>query len=77
MRRWPAQQRDLSRWNELADREGFIVVYPRAGTRPAARLEHDRRARSAYIADLVDKLRGEYNIDPKRNYANGLPTEPG
>ena len=25
---WPAQQRDLSHWNELADREHFIVVYP-------------------------------------------------
>jgi polyhydroxybutyrate depolymerase len=25
-----------------------------------------------YIADLIDKMRGEYNIDPKRIYANGL-----
>lgn len=25
---WPAQQRNLSRWNRLADEQGFIVVYP-------------------------------------------------
>ncbi|MBP8857704.1 MAG: hypothetical protein KBG60_06770, partial [Anaerolineaceae bacterium] len=25
---WPANQRDISNWNELADEEGFIVVYP-------------------------------------------------
>ena len=70
---WPAQQRDLSRWNELADREGFIVVYPAGRDTPGPRVwsmtgERDPR----YIADLIDKLRGEYNIDPKRIYANGL-----
>jgi len=31
---WPVMQRDLSRWNELADREGFIVVYPQVETGP-------------------------------------------
>ena len=25
---WPANQRDVSRWNPLADEYGFIVVYP-------------------------------------------------
>src|SRR2546422_901503 len=25
---WPAQQMHLSRWNRLADEQGFIVVYP-------------------------------------------------
>ena len=70
---WPALQRDLSRWNELADREGFIVVYPAGRDTAGPRIwsmtgEHDAR----YIADLIDKLRGEYNIDPKRIYVNGL-----
>jgi polyhydroxybutyrate depolymerase len=70
---WPAQQRDLSRWDELADREGFIVVYPAGEDTPGPRVwkmtgERDPR----YIADLIDKLRAEYNIDPKRIYANGL-----
>ncbi|HSM25842.1 MAG TPA: hypothetical protein VK856_13345 [Anaerolineaceae bacterium] len=26
---WPAHQMKLSRWNELAEEENFIVVYPR------------------------------------------------
>ena len=25
---WGASQRDISGWNDLADRKGFIVVYP-------------------------------------------------
>lgn len=70
---WPVLQRDLSLWNELADRERFIVVYPAgrdtAGPR-AWNLTGERDPR--YIADLIDKLRGEYDIDPKRIYVNGL-----
>ena len=70
---WPALQRDLSRWSELADREGFIVVYP-AGRDTAGprvwRVTGDLDPQ--YIADLIDKLRGEYNIDPRRIYVNGL-----
>ena len=70
---WPALQRDVSGWNELADREGFIVVYPAGRDTAGARVWHmagelDPR----YIADLIDKLRGEYNIDPRRVYVNGL-----
>jgi polyhydroxybutyrate depolymerase len=70
---WPAQQRDLSRWNELADREGFIVVYPAGRDAVGPRVWHIGGERDPrYIADLIDKLRGEYNIDPKRIYANGF-----
>jgi polyhydroxybutyrate depolymerase len=70
---WPAQQRDLSRWDELADREGFIVVYPAGRDTPGPRVWHeDGEKDRRYIADLIDKLRGEYNIDPRRVYANGL-----
>lgn len=74
---WPAQQRDMSRWNELADREGFLVVYPagaiRGGPRiwrvwPGPGMARDVR----FIADLIDELRAKYNIDPNRVYANGL-----
>jgi polyhydroxybutyrate depolymerase len=70
---WPALQRDLSRWDDLADREGFIVVYPAGRDTPGPRVwnmigERDPR----YIVDLIDKLRAEYNIDPRRIYANGL-----
>lgn len=70
---WPALQRDISEWNELADREGFIVVYP-AGTKrawgvgPGRKLARDVR----FISDLIDRLGREYDIDPARIYANGV-----
>lgn len=77
---WPAHQMNLSRWNRLADANGFIVVYP-SGTpevfnmvrtwrtfHVGAGLERDVR----YIADLIDALRSAYNIDSARIYANGI-----
>lgn len=75
---WPAMQRDVSRWNELADREGFIVVYPAGRDTPGPRIWHmdgDRDPR--YVADLIDELRGEYDIDPRRIYVNGLSNGAG
>lgn len=75
---WPAIQRDVSRWNRVADRNGFIVVYPSglkvAGLRAwrvwegVTGLENDVR----YISDLIDSLEKTYTIDPERIYANGL-----
>jgi polyhydroxybutyrate depolymerase len=76
---WPAHQAHVSQWNQLADEEGFIVVYP-SGT------EYPKRWRAGgdnpgngtlsidtqFIADLVDMLQQQYNIDPSRIYANGL-----
>jgi len=73
---WGAAQRDLSRWNEVADSEGFIVVYP-SGTafpriwhavRPGAALTADVR----FISDLIDTLEAEFNINPARIYADGM-----
>jgi polyhydroxybutyrate depolymerase len=74
---WPALQMELSEWNKLADREGFIVVYPSglggAGPRvwhvgPGPGLAKDVR----YISELIDKLEASYRIDPARIYANGF-----
>jgi polyhydroxybutyrate depolymerase len=74
---WGAAQRDISRWNELADRKGFIVVYPSGvggnGVRvwraePGEGLTKDVR----FISDLIDTLSVAYNIDSTRIYANGL-----
>jgi polyhydroxybutyrate depolymerase len=74
---WPAQQKEMSRWNELADREGFLVVYPAGAIGGGPRIWRVQRgpgvARDVrFIADLIDELRGRYNIDPNRVYANGL-----
>jgi polyhydroxybutyrate depolymerase len=75
---WPAQQMETSRWNRLADEQGFIVVYP-AGTRSPLGLRMWRATPGAgltadvdFISDLIDELEASYNIDPSRIYANGL-----
>ncbi len=76
---WPAHQRDISRWNDLADQYGFIVVYP-SGTSFPLRWRVDTEVESTagavrdvtFITDLIDTLSLEYNIDPSRIYANGL-----
>lgn len=74
---WPVQQMKLTEWNQLADREGFIVVYP-SGVDSAGpriwRVEHGAGLAKdvQFIADLIGKLEAQYNIDRARIYANGL-----
>jgi polyhydroxybutyrate depolymerase len=74
---WPVQQMEITEWNRLADEQGCIVVYPSGlggagprvwsvGTGPG--LMRDVR----FIADLIDKLEADYNIDRDRIYANGF-----
>jgi polyhydroxybutyrate depolymerase len=74
---WGAAQRETSQWNDLADKQGFIVVYPSGvggkGLRvwrvePGPDLMKDVR----FIAELIDTLKASYNIDSTRIYANGL-----
>jgi polyhydroxybutyrate depolymerase len=72
---WPAQQMNTSRWNELADEQGFIVVYPAGSGLPM--IWHVERGEGVtrevrFISDLIDKLEAAYNIDAARIYANGL-----
>jgi polyhydroxybutyrate depolymerase len=76
---WPAHLMENSRWNKLADQYGFLVVYPSGTQFP---LQWHARGKSGsdadplldvtFISDLIDKLVGEYNLDPARIYANGL-----
>jgi polyhydroxybutyrate depolymerase len=70
---------DLSHWNDLADQYGFIVVYPsgtnfplRWRTRGDPGSDADPVRDVTFIADLMDTLEQNYNIDPSRIYANGL-----
>jgi polyhydroxybutyrate depolymerase len=73
---WPTAQMEISRWNAVADEQGFIVVYPsgvggrgpRAWRMGGAGLASDVR----FIADLIDRLEASYTIDPTRIYADGL-----
>lgn len=78
---WGSAQEEISRWDEIAEREHVIVVYP-TGKRGGARvfdveegpgLSTDVR----FIADLIDRLQNEYNIDRRRIYANGLSNGAG
>lgn len=74
---WGAAQKETSQWNDLADKERFIVVYPSGiggeGLRvwrvePGPDLMKDVR----FISELIDTLKASYNIDSTRIYANGL-----
>ncbi len=70
---WPANQQEVTRWDELADRYGFIVVYPCGTGFPLRwRAYADSGQDIGFLTDLIDTLSGEYNIDPARIYVNGI-----
>lgn len=76
---WGAAQRDVSGWNDVADREGFLVAYPSGAGRAAPRVwrsvESDTSviARDTrFVADLIDSIGVRYNLDRSRVYANGF-----
>jgi len=75
---WPSFQMNLSQWNSLADRHGFIVVYPAGeGGGPKTWFLNGRRTRSGmpdvvFISELIDKLEASYNIDSARIFAHGM-----
>lgn len=78
---WPAAQRDVSQWNRVADRHGFLVVYP-SGTglsrHKVWRAGQDSSLRDVqFISDLIDRLSTDFNIDPARIYADGLSNGAG
>jgi polyhydroxybutyrate depolymerase len=75
---WPAFQKNLSQWNEVADANGFIVVYP-SGTGTGLKTWFMRGSQTparmpdvTFISALIDTLQANYNIDSTRIYANGL-----
>jgi polyhydroxybutyrate depolymerase len=74
---WAAAQMQTSQWNRIADREGFIVVYPEGTDLGGPRIFHVERSAGLmldvlYISDMIDTLRAHYHIDPAMIYANGL-----
>lgn len=74
---WPAAQREIDRWDRVADAHGFIVVYPSGVSRRGPRAwragrEPGLTQEVQFISELIDTLRASYNIDPTRVYANGL-----
>lgn len=72
---YPRFQMRLTKWNELADQEGFIVVYPKAAGVPGQwrMMAGDELSTEVrFFSDLIDDLSMTYNIDPDRIYANGF-----
>jgi polyhydroxybutyrate depolymerase len=71
---WPAAEMEISRWNELADEQGFIVVYPSGSDVPRVWPMGQRSLGwdVKFISDLIDKLEAAYKIDPNRIYADGM-----
>jgi len=67
---WAAAQKDMSEWNRVADKHGFLVVYPNGEGGGGPRIFELRDVR--FIAELLDSLQARYNIDRTRIYANGL-----
>ena len=75
----PSDIEFTSRWNDLADQEGFIVVYPSASFSPkrwrssvSGSPEKSTLLDVQYISDLIDHLETKFNIDPNRVYVNGI-----
>ena len=66
---WPALQKNLSGWNDTADRNGFIVAYPGAAN---VVLRAFGARDVPFIAALIDRIQATYNIDRDRIYVNGL-----
>jgi polyhydroxybutyrate depolymerase len=74
---WPTQQKNLSRWNRMADREGFVVAYPSGVHSTGPRIWHvdfgpglERDVQ--FIKAMIDTLEARYHIDPTRIYADGM-----
>ena len=75
---WPAVEMHISRWNDLAEQYGFIVVYPAGsgaffgGLSRGPHVWPGEPRDVRFISDLIDKLEAEYSIDPNRIYADGM-----
>jgi polyhydroxybutyrate depolymerase len=77
---WPAHQKNLTRWNRLANEHGFLVVYPAGNPQifNVARVWHtfergpgpERDVR--FVSELIDTLESRFNVDPGRIYADGM-----
>ena len=75
---WPSSSMAISQWNKVAERNGFIVVYPGGTGGSSKSWEMEGRETPSkmrdviFISQLLDKLEAEYTIDKSRIYANGM-----
>ncbi len=76
---WPAHVMRTSGWNKLADRYGFLVVYPAGSgipkhwrTRGLKGTPDNPEVDVQFVKDLILYLEQKYNIDPSRIVINGF-----
>jgi polyhydroxybutyrate depolymerase len=75
---WDSAAMAISRWNSVADENGFLVVYPEGtglGPKPwemAGSETPSRMPDVLFVAELIDSLGASYSIDKTRIYANGM-----
>jgi polyhydroxybutyrate depolymerase len=70
----------LTRFSDLADREGFLVAYPDGvgknwydGREMDATVAHKNKIDDvAFVNALIDAISKEHPVDPKRIYATGI-----
>jgi polyhydroxybutyrate depolymerase len=79
----PASAERMSGMSELADREGFLVAYP-SGTSRFGRMPtwnagnccgyalNNNIDDVGFVRALIEKLKRDYNVDPKRIYVTGI-----
>lgn len=67
------QQKNLSRWDDVADAESFLAVYPQgvANAWNAGLCCGDDADDVAFVRAIITTLESEACIDPKRVYASG------
>ncbi len=70
-------QEYLSRWNAVADRAGFIVVYPQGTSRPLRWNSSEDFETSTiddvrFLQDLLAELSDALVVDPDRVYVSGM-----
>ncbi|MFY1674281.1 alpha/beta hydrolase family esterase [Plantactinospora sp. WMMB334] len=63
--------REISGLDARADAEGFLVAYPKALNRQFSRLA-EQGDDVNFVRALVDRLVGEWSVDPGRVYATGF-----
>jgi len=81
----PQDQQLITRWNDVADENGFVVVYPEGSSIPL-RWNYDETGLLAifnqaddvgFIETLIDQLIESYCVDSARVYATGMSNGAG
>ena len=73
----PTGQQYLTRWNEVADNEGLLVVYPQGTSLPLRWISSTTFTDSGvddvqFITDLINEVSNIVAVDPFRVYVDGM-----